>query len=372
MRTNKNRIISEFIKLVSIDSKSFFEKQMGEYLKDRLHSLEFSVYEDDAAKSINSSSGNIYGFKKGTIPGRPLLFCTHMDTVEPSAGKQAIIDQEGIIRSNGKTVLGADDCAGTTAILEALQTIHEQKIPHRSIEVLFTVAEEVYCKGAAQLDFSRIIAKEAYVLDLTGPVGTAAYKAPTIITFDAVFTGKASHAGFAPSEGIHAIAAAASAINQLTIGYTDEETTLNIGNIQGGTAGNIVPDQCIVSGEIRSYSHEKALSTVDFVTKQFAASAKKIGAKVDFAVHTHIEAYETDVHHAVVKRFKKACEAQGLPFSLVKTFGGSDNNCLAKHGINGIVVANAMNRCHSCEEYTTVEELCHIAELTVSLMTTED
>jgi len=38
----------------------------------------------------------------------------------------------------------------------------------------------------------------------------------------------------------------------------------------------------------------------------------------------------------------------------------------------GIVIANAMNKCHSCEEYTTIEELCNIAELTTSLMISRD
>ena len=57
---------------------------------------------------------------------------------------------------------------------------------------------------------------------------------------------------------------------------------------------------------------------------------------------------------------------------MVETFGGSDNNVLAERGINGIVIGNAMNKCHSCEEYTTIEELCNIAELTTSLMISRD
>ncbi len=73
----------------------------------------------------------------------------------------------------------------------------------------------------------------------------------------------------------------------------------------------------------------------------------------------------------MVKRFERACRALGLPCSLSGTFGGSDNNVLAQHGISGIVLANAMYRCHSTEEYTTADELERIARLTLYLMTTE-
>lgn len=372
MRINRERIISEFAKLVSIDSKSFCEKDMGMYIKERLVSLGFSVFEDEAGKILNGNCGNIYGFKEGDISLEPLLFCAHMDTVEPCNGKVVIIDEEGIIRSNGKTILGADDCSGIAAILEALQTIKDQNILHRPIEVLFTIAEEVYCKGVQKFDFSKIKSKEAYILDLTGPVGSAAYKAPTILSFIITINGKSSHAGFAPENGIHSILSAANSISSIKMGRIDEETTVNIGIIEGGIATNIVPSQCIVKGEIRSYSHKKALDVSEDIKQKFINSAEKIGATIDFKVEIHCEAYEIPVNHPVIRRFEKASNELKLPINLVETFGGSDNNVLTKQGINGIVIANAMNQCHSCEEYTTIKELCNIAELTISLMISQD
>jgi tripeptide aminopeptidase len=200
-------------------------------------------------------------------------------------------------------------------------------------------------------------------------VGSAAYKAPTVLSFEASIKGKSAHAGFAPQNGIHAISAAAKAISQLDMGRIDEDTTLNVGIIQGGLATNIVPEHCVVKGEIRSYSHVKALEQVGTLKEHFTKTASTIGATVGFQISCGCEAYEIPLDHSVVQRFKKACEHQGVSASLEGTFGGSDNNHLAKHGISGIVVASAMNRCHSCEEYTTVEELHRIAELTVLLMT---
>ncbi len=371
MIIDKERLIKEFTRLVSIDSPSLLEREMGDYLKNKLEELGFTVMEDDTGSKLGGNCGNIYGFWEGREELEPILFCVHMDTVEPSRGKQAVLGADGVIRSKGDTVLGADDFAGIAAILEALYTIKEKQLEHRPIEVLFTVAEEIYCKGAKVFDYSNIKSKEAYVLDLTGDVGAAAYRAPSILSLKIEVNGKASHAGFAPHEGIHAIQAAADAIAKLKLGHIDDATTLNIGVIQGGLATNIVPALCMVGGEIRSYSHKKALETAKEVKQQFEKSAEAFQAIVKFEVITNCQAYETPKEHPVVRRFEAACETLNIPSSLQQTFGGSDNNAMAEHGITGIVLACAMNQCHSCEEYTTEEELARIAELTRVLMTRE-
>lgn len=92
----------------------------------------------------------------------------------------------------GTTVLGADDLAGVTAIYEALRKIREQGSSHRPVELLFTTGEELYCKGANAFDFSNIRSRSAYVLDLSGEIGSAAYAAPTLLSFEARIQGRAS------------------------------------------------------------------------------------------------------------------------------------------------------------------------------------
>lgn len=366
---NRERLLDTFRTLVSIDSPSFGERDMGDYLKRRLAPLGISPEEDGAGAAIGGNCGNIYGLLPGDEGLPPLLFCTHMDTVEPSAGKRAVMGEDGVIRSGGDTVLGADDCAGTAAILEALRVVREASVPHRPIEILFTAAEEAYSKGAANMDFSKIRSREAYVLDLTGPVGSAAYQAPSILSLTVTVRGRASHAGFAPEAGVHAIRAAADALSKLPMGKIDGETTCNIGVIRGGLAANIVPELCQLQGEIRSFSHGRALELAEAVGRHFEEIARGIGARVDFTVQTNCEAYATPLGHPVVRRFQKVCAARGLRCELVRTFGGSDNNTLARRGVAGLVLASAMHDCHSCGEYTTAEELVRLAELTLSLMT---
>ena len=202
IKVNEQRAVDEFQELTAIDAPSFGERQMADRLIVKLKELGFKIEEDNAGEHFGGNAGNLYAYLPGDLPGDPVLLSGHMDTVEPSKGKKGIIGEDGVIRSAGKAVLGADDVAGLVEILEGIRSVKEAGVPHRDIEILFAIAEELYIKGSSVFDFSKVRAKEAYVLDISGPVGSAAYKAPSLISFQVVVTGKASHAGFDPEHGI--------------------------------------------------------------------------------------------------------------------------------------------------------------------------
>lgn len=371
-KMNKDRLVKEFCKLVEIDSPSFGERNMADQLKDYLLELGFTVHEDNAGLHYNGNCGNIYGFLKGNLKGEPLLFSAHMDTVEPSKGKKAVVHSNEHITSAGNTVLGADDISGIVAILEAIRTIKEESRPHRDIEVLFTIAEEVYILGSEVFDYSMIRSKKAYVLDLSGAVGEAAVIAPTLISFTAKVIGKAAHAGFAPENGIHAIAIAAETIGKIQQGRVDSKTTINIGKIEGGLATNIVPEICTLQGEVRSYDHNKALKEVDRINDTFQKVTEQHKASCQFTSSFGCIAYNIDIKHPVVTNYEAACNKLGIRTKYIKTFGGSDNNNFVRHGITGIVIACGMNKVHSTEEYTQVSELMNCSNIVIELMTNED
>ncbi len=131
---HKERLIKNFQRLVSIDAPSFGERRMADVLKEELESLGFTVEEDDGGSIYGGTAGNVYAFRKGTLPGTPILFSTHMDTVEPSGGKKALVGGDGRITSDGTTVLGADCMSGTAALLEALKELLEEGADCRDLE----------------------------------------------------------------------------------------------------------------------------------------------------------------------------------------------------------------------------------------------
>lgn len=363
IKINTERIRQEFTELTAIDSVSFREREMADCLIEKLKELGFSVEEDKAGEAYGGNAGNVYGFLKGTLPGEPILLAAHMDTVQPGEGKKAVFHEDGKVTSQGETVLGADDVAGIVEILEGIRSIQEAGIAHRDIEVLFPIAEELYDKGTKAFDFSRIKAKDAYVLDLSDGIGKAALRAPSIISFSITVKGKAAHAGFEPEKGIHAIALMSSAVVKIKQGHLDEETTLNIGMISGGTMSNIVPESCRCQGEVRSFSHKKALQSMEDIKKILSEMLEGTGAEFMLETTVNIEAYRIEENERVVQRFVMACRELNIPFELTDTFGGSDNNVFVKKGIRGIVLSCGMYQVHSVKEYTLVSDLERGAEL---------
>lgn len=263
---------------------------------------------------------------------------------------------KNIITSGGDTVLGADDLAEIIEILEGIRCVKEQKEPYRDIEILFSIGEEAYVKGTYVFDFNKIRANEAYVLDMSGSVGTAIH-------------GKAAHAGFEPEKGIHAVSVMSKAIAEIKQGRLDEETTLNIGTISGGKALNIVPETCTCTGEVRSYDHKKALNYIDVAKNVFIHKAYEAGAVCEFSHKADVRSYQIEDNNPVVKRFQQSCKNLGIEPKLASTFGGSDNNNFVKNGINGIVLSCGMYQVNSVREYIIIEELKKGAALVAELLT---
>ena len=353
-----DRILALFTEMVAIDSLSFGERKVSEVLKRELEGLGFEVFEDDAGAGYGSDTGNLYAYLKGTdAEKRPVLLSAHMDTVAPGLGKKAYIDHEkGIITSGGDTVLGADDVAGLVEILEGIRLATKDS-RYGDIEVLFTIAEEVYGKGARAFDYNRLKADTAFVVDMSGPVGRAARSAPSIISFEFEVTGRSAHAGFAPQNGINAIAVASDIIAETRQGLLEQGLTLNIGTISGGAASNIVPASCRCTGEVRGSDHDEACRIVRQLAERIEEKCGAAGAKHRFNSEVMIRAYETAESDRACTLFQRACRNLGFAGELVATRGGSDNNIFAEHGIRGVVLSCGMENTHSVSERIKIDEI---------------
>lgn len=196
-------------------------------------------------------------------------------------------------------------------------------------------------------------------------------RCPNFNFFSGLCKGKAAHAGFYPEKGINSIQAAAKAIARLPQGRIDENTTANIGVFAGGTGTNIVPEACTAKGEIRSLNHEIAMKLLKEYHEIFQEEAEKARAALEWEEKLNIIAYETDLGGKAAENYRKAVEKTGLEPEFEKTFGGSDNNVFAQHGIEGLVIATSMNQVHSCSEYCSIPEIRQVSEILVNLCTAE-
>ena len=167
---NEKRLLDTFIGYAMIDSETKNEKAMGEKLVEDLKALGLEVKTDKAGEGFGSNGFNVCAYLPGTIPGEPTIMCAHMDTVTPGNGIKPLID-DGIIHTDGSTILSGDDKSGIAAIMEAVKVIKEQNLPCRNTEILFTIGEEGGMNGVKNMDLSMIKGKEAMVFDASGDVG---------------------------------------------------------------------------------------------------------------------------------------------------------------------------------------------------------
>lgn len=365
---NSERLVRNFCAYARIDSESFGEGAMEERLAADLKELGCEVRADGAGAKIGSTGNNIYAFYKGTLPGEPLIYSCHMDTVSPGKGVAPVV-KDGVISSGGDTILAADDKSGIAGIIEALTVIREKGLPCRDSEIVITIGEEQGLLGAKNFDFSRVRGREAVVFDGAGDVGTIIPNAPGQIKMRAVITGRSAHAGLAPEKGISAIQAAARGVAAMNLLRIDEETTCNIGTFKSESATNIVPAQAEIIAEIRSRSLDKLNAQAAHMRNCLQKACDELGATLECELKTNYVSFACHDDHPLMKRLRSACEAIGCPVRRVDGGGGSDANVMALSGITPVVLGTGMKDVHTVNETITVKNLEDTAKLVLHLMT---
>jgi len=364
---NEKRIVDAFIEYVQIDSPTKSELEFSKFIKKELESLGFDVVVDQAGEKCGSNTGNVIAKIKGSLDKESILFSCHMDTVSPSIGIKPII-KDGTIYSDGTTILGGDNKAGIAAVIEAMKVIKENNLDHGPIEVVFSIYEEGGLHGAKNLDYTNLDSKKAFVLDSGGDPGQIIIQGPAQDKIDVTITGRPAHAGVAPEEGISAIMVASDAIATMKLLRIDEETTANIGAIEGGGATNIVTPEVVVRAEARSLSNDKLDAQSKHMVECFEASAKKYGATIDAQVVRMYGAFNIDEKDSIVNHVKQACESIGLNPFTDSTGGGSDTNILNANGIKAVNLGIGERKPHTLEEHLHIVDLVNSARLVKAII----
>ena len=367
---NEKRLIESFMELVRIDSISREERNLADFLIEKLEDLGLEVIVDQAGEKVESNSGNIIARLRGNIKkATPIMFSAHMDTVVPGKNIKPVCDGEKII-SDGKTILGADDKAAIAALFEVMHIIKENNIPYGDIEIVFSICEEIGLKGAKNLDISSLNAQMGFVLDAGGQVGKIITTAPSQNSLEITIYGKSAHAGSNPEEGINAIQVAGFALSRMKLGRIDKETTANIGIISGGKATNIIPDEVTLKGEIRSRKEEKLEKYTERLKTIIEDTAQEFKAKAEVKINREYSCYNLSSDDRVVKISMKAVKNMGLSPELCPSGGGSDANIFNKKGFPSVVLAIGMEKVHTVDEYILVKNLKNTAQCVLSIINT--
>jgi len=362
------RVVDFFLQLCRINSPSLAEGECVQYVKKQLTEWGLDVHEDDAGQKIGGNGNNLIVRVPATAEGKPTVFLSaHFDTVEPTVGLE-IQEVDGVFSSASDTILGADDKAGMASAVEAVLCMIENGFPHGEILLFLSVAEEIGLKGANEIDLERWKPSFGYVLDTGPPVGSFVTRTATHDKLDITILGKPAHAGKDPEMGINAIQVAAAAISGMRLGRIAEETTANIGIIEGGTAVNVVCPKVKVRAEARSTSLEALDEQVGHMIQRFEEAAREWGARLEIEHSRHYRSYDIAPDEEVVKHALEASRKLGMEPILRTTLGGSDANVYNAKGVPAIVVATGMEKIHTHEEQVSRQSLVEVATLCFEIL----
>lgn len=350
------RLLATFLDLVRIDSPTGDEAGVATYVAHALDAAGMDVRFDDSPGATGSNVGNIIATLPGTVPGRVLVLSAHMDTVEPGRGVEPVVI-DGVVRSVGETILGADDKAGIAAIIESVRRLHESGAPHAEVRALITVGEEQGLLGAKHLPPDAAAGDVCLVLDADGEPGGIVTAAPTHYTFTATFLGRSAHAGVEPEKGVSAIVMASRAISGMELGRLDAETTANIGSIGGGRATNVVAETTMITGECRSLDPVRAVAARDAMDLSMHRAASEAGGSAAITWHKEYDGFRFPDDDPSLLFVIGCCREAGLTPRTFATGGGSDGNVFAAHGTPTFVLSSGMRDVHSTGEWIAVADL---------------
>lgn len=354
-----DRLTHTLIELIGIPSTSGHEEQVRSYIEQRLAALGLSTSVDDA--------GNLIATLADTSTEQEMfLLNAHMDRVPPGLGHQPVL-RDGILYSDGTTNLGADDAAGIVIILEIVQNIVEQQLPHPPLLLVFTVQEEAGMCGAGGFDSSRWPVQQGIVFDNAFDAGVVVSQGAAYKAFDITITGRTGHPGKDLSQTVNALEIFRK--TQFPFGMlANDQTRISIGRISGGSARNAIPAKLVLEGELRSFeSAEHIQQYEDELQRAFEQTAKQLGGSAAVTFTTHTDGYRIDENEPLLQTYKAVLEQHGEKLRLQPTFIGSDTSGF-RPKIKAFTLSTGVMNEHSTEEYVALAPLEQIVQDTLEVL----
>jgi tripeptide aminopeptidase len=362
----RERLLDDFVRLCEIESPSKEERNVADAVRAELQSLGLHVDEDDSGQDTGSAAGNLLARIAGPDGSPTVLLCAHLDTVPLSAPVEVVQDN-GVLSNRHEAILGADNKAAVATVLGTARRLVADGSPV-GVEILFTTCEELALAGAKALELGRLRSDFGYVFDHASPVGELVLSSPTYYRLELDFRGQAAHAGIRPEAGRNAIAAAARAVVAMKLGRLDEATTANVGQIEGGSAANVVAERCRVVLETRSLDDSRAGEVVGSMVDAATEAASDSECDVETTVERLFRGYRLQRTAPVVEIAARALESCGIEPQYINTGGGSDANVLIAAGLPVLNVANGTERNHQPDESVTVDALETMLDVTLAIV----
>ncbi|HET8980576.1 MAG TPA: M20/M25/M40 family metallo-hydrolase [Solirubrobacteraceae bacterium] len=404
MLTRDASVVDLFLELVAVPSPSGRERTLGEQIHDWLGDAGVASSFDTAGAVNDSDAGNLIA----TVPGAPgapsYMFIAHLDTVE--AGVPAVrpqLGEDGVIRSAGDTILGADNKSAVAAVMRLCAAAARMAVAARpTVVAAFTCREESGTMGASLLPREVVAAVDcAFCVDGSKPVGTVITRALGQTVFSFAVRGRAAHAAANPEAGVSAIAVASEIIAALPLGRLPGGGSVSIAALVGGgvvdrlspsslralgigedadgmasvtaalerTPTNSVPDVALARGEVRGYTvaeMEGAVQEIGAVIDRVCASR---GATSEWERNRErmIPPFPGAPDSRALALVRTAAGQAGVPFVAEEAHATLEANYLAA-GTDVVAVASGGRDPHQFSESITVTELEQLERLLLAIV----
>jgi tripeptide aminopeptidase len=363
----RERLHETFQTLCRIESPSGRERECADWVTAELRALGLEVYEDDSGPQAGSDAGNLLA-RVGGASEPSVLLCAHMDTVPLTAPVEPVI-VGGAWENANDGILGADNKSAVAILVELARRLTANGDPRPvGVELLFTVCEEVSLRGAKEFEAGQLRSRFGYVFDHATPIGEIVLASPSHQRLTAEMRGRSAHAGVRPEVGRNAIAAAARAIAEMRLGRLDDETTANIGTIEGGTGINVVPERCRIEGEARSLDEGKLQAAMTDMVDRLQDAANAAECDLDVTVQRMFDGYRTRPSAPQVQLAERVLRSCGYEPKHIVTGGASDANALNAAGFPCTNLADGTERNHQPDERVSAAALEGMFEVAIALV----
>ena len=313
-----------------------------------------------------------------------ILLMAHMDTVDevsgkdvhpvitmPSAAESPTGEADTIIKTDGTTLLGADDKAGVSAIMTAIEYLmnHYEDLPHGPIEVMFSPDEETG-HGMDKVPLNILKAQAAYTVD-GGDEGELECECFNAYAAKVSFIGKACHTGDAKAGGmVNALTMAGNFLARLPRDMAPETTEGYQGFIApmdiSGSIEETHIELLLRSFYIEEIDKEKTLirDLAEKVASEFGGSAQ-----VEFKQQYLNMKEKMDQNPEVVAKLEKAYLAAGVKIVKKPIRGGTDGSRLTEMGIPTPNIFTGAHDFHSRNEWCSLNQMSKAADVIINLLT---
>ena len=397
-------IIDRFISYITIDTQSdsssettpSTEKQwnLANKLVDELRAIGLSdVTIDENAYIMATLPSNV----EHDVP--TIGFISHFDTspdfsgtnVKPQViknydGKDIVLNKEKniilsssyfddllqyigqtIITTDGTTLLGADDKAGITEIVTAMEyLVNHPEIKHGTIRIGFTPDEEIG-RGAHKFDVEKFGAEWAYTMD-GSQIGELEYENFNAAGAKITIKGKSVHPGYAKGKMVNAVLIANKIISELPKHEIPEETDGRDGffhvHHMEGEIENATVELIIRDHDLRRFNERKEL--VEAIVKKYNHEFDNCVALELKDQYFNMKEKVKPVFH-IVETAKKAMEDIGIKPIIKPIRGGTDGSQLSYMGLPCPNIFAGGHNFHGKYEYVPVESMQKAVEVIVRI-----